>query len=295
MDIAEWPLVAFTVVIQMAAGLLILSELACLAGGGVAKRLLFRREVLCFLLGAVGMLISLGHLGNPFHSPFTILNAGTSWLSREILCTSFFVGTLAVLSFTRYRAAFAAFSPIVAAVSCLAGLATIFVMARVYMIVTVPSWNTPATMLNFLGTALLLGSLAAGLLACLRWSRTTGTSTGEQGSFGRTIGLILFGTVLGLGLKFIEIPLDLLAGAQTNARGISGISALLAAGLPLLVTRLVLPVLAAALFVWAMAGAFKKGAAGLPTVVTTSALVFALAGEVIGRFFFYSMHVLVGL
>lgn len=295
MDIAEWPLVAFTVVLQMAAGLLIVSELACLAGGAVAKRLLFRREILGFLLGVVGMLISLGHLGNPLHSPFTILNVGTSWLSREILCTSFFVGTLAALSFTRYRPAYAAYSPIVAAVSCLAGLATLFVMAKVYMIVTVSSWNTPATMLNFLGTALLLGSLASGLLACLRWGTVGASSTDEQGSRGRMIGLILFGTVLGLGLKFVEIPLDLLAGAQANARGISGISALLAAGLPLFVVRLMLPVAGTALFAWAMAGAFRKGTAGLSTVGTISALVFALAGEVIGRFFFYGMHVLVGL
>jgi anaerobic dimethyl sulfoxide reductase subunit C (anchor subunit) len=288
MDAAEWPLVVFTLMIQTAAGLLIVSQLAARAGDAAPGKLLLRRDVLAFLLGALAMLVSLGHLGNPWHSPFTILNLGTSWLSREIFCTGLFVGLLALLAMTHRSRALSPFAPIIGAVACLVGLATVFVMARVYMIVTVPAWNSPATLLNFFGTTLLLGALVTGLLVCL-----------DQGdgpaALKRHVVPILLCVVVGLGLKAVEIPLDLVAGGQPNARGISGISAMLADGGRLLALRTVLPVLGAALFGWAAVGAFRREANGLSATASTGALLLATVGEVIGRFFFYSMHALIGL
>jgi len=40
----EWPLVIFTILVQMSVGLLIVSELACLTGGAAARDLLKARE-----------------------------------------------------------------------------------------------------------------------------------------------------------------------------------------------------------------------------------------------------------
>jgi anaerobic dimethyl sulfoxide reductase subunit C (anchor subunit) len=288
----EWPLVIFTILVQMSVGLLIVSELACLTGGAAARDLLKGREFFSLVLGVAGLLFSFGHLGTPTHSPFAILNLAHSWLSREILCTSAFLGCLVVLTITRHIVLFRAFSRLVAAVAGLLGLATIFVMSRVYMIVTVPAWNSPATLLNFVGAALLLGALATGLLACSRWS---GESNGEARSpIARIMSLVLLFAALGLVAKFIEIPVSLFAGLATNARGVSATSALLTDGLGPYVLQVVLLIVGTALFVH-VAATVMRGNVVLLSLLGTGALFVALAGEVLGRFVFFNMHVLIGL
>jgi anaerobic dimethyl sulfoxide reductase subunit C len=166
---SEWPLVAFTLLVQTSVGLLIVSELACLTGGRLARDLLEDREIFSLALGLVGLLFSFGHLGTPTHSPFALMNLAHSWLSREILCTSLFLGCLVSLSMTRREPALSRFSPLVAAATGIVGLVSIFAMSQVYMIVTVPAWNSTATLLNFAGAALLLGALSSGMLAYFRW------------------------------------------------------------------------------------------------------------------------------
>ncbi|PKU26549.1 dimethyl sulfoxide reductase anchor subunit family protein [Telmatospirillum siberiense] len=300
MNTAEWPLAVFTLVVQMAAGMMVLSELARMRAGAAAKRLFAGRDIVCFALGAVGMLISLAHLGNPLHSPFTIFHLGQSWLSREVLCTGLFVATLAVLvavrvfpPLTRTIPFLARLVPLITVLSCLAGLATVYAMARVYMLVTVPAWNSPSTLLNFFGAAFLLGSLGIGLLASVNW--TVSVPADEKGPGNWVIATILLGLALGLGLKFAEIPFDLLAGAQHNARGESILTILSDIGMPVFALRLVLPVLASALFLRVLIPAFKRDGNGLSAPLAVFALFFGMAGEFLGRLIFYSTHILMGL
>lgn len=282
---AEWPLVIFTILVQMSVGLLIVSELACWAGGPAARDLLRGREVVSLVLGGVGLLFSFAHLGMPWHSPFALLNLGHSWLSREILCTSAFLGCLVVLTIIRWTGAFAAFSRPVAIVAGVVGLASVFAMSRVYMLVTVPAWNSPATLLNFAGAALLLGALATGLLACF-------SPAEARAPVARVMNLVLLFAALGLALKFVEVPISLFDGGTVNARGVSGISAVLAGGMDLYVLGLVLLIAGAVLFVYAALNALRSGLAGLSVA---GAFVLVLAGEVVGRFMFFNMHVLIGL
>lgn len=300
MNTAEWPLAVFTLAIQMAAGMMVLSELARLAAGEAARRLSAGRDAACFVLGAVGMLISLAHLGNPLHSPFAILHVGQSWLSREILCTALFVGTLAALTAIRYVPMVTRIAPVagrllplVTALSCLIGVMTVHAMAGVYMLVTVPAWNSPSTLVNFFGAAVLLGSLGLGVLACLGWNMG-GPEQDDVGSR-RVVAIILAGVLVGLGLKFIEVPLDLLAGAAQNARGESIVSVLSEIGWPLFVLRLALPVLAVLVSAAVLIPAFKGARTGLSVPSAGVALVFGLAGEILGRLIFYSTHILIGL
>jgi DMSO reductase anchor subunit len=160
------------------------------------------------------------------------------------------------------------------------------------MIVTVPAWNSPATLLNFVGAARLLGALATGLLACSRWS---GESNGEARSpIARIMSLVLLFAALGLVAKFIEIPVSLFAGLATNARGVSATSALLTDGLGPYVLQVVLLIVGTALFVH-VAATVMRGNVVLLSLLGTGALFVALAGEVLGRFVFFNMHVLIGL
>jgi len=292
MSITEWPLVVFTILVQMSVGLLIVSELACVVGGTAAHSLLKYRESCSLALGLVGLAFSFAHLGTPAHSPFAIFNLGHSWLSREIFCTSAFLGCLVALTIARRMPAFAAFAPLVAVVAGVAGVASVFAMSKVYMLVTVPAWNSPATVLNFAGAALLLGALAAGLLACLRWSAMSGEAA--RVPVVRTMGVLLIFAALGLVAKFIEIPLSLFAGLPTNARGVSATTIVLTNGLGAYVLQVVLLIVGTALFVH-VANAATRGNRSLLPVLGACALLIALAGEVLGRLAFFDMHVLIGL
>lgn len=300
MNTAEWPLAVFTLVVQMAAGMMVLSELARLTAGASAKRLFAGRDAVCFALGAAGMLISLAHLGYPLHSPFTIFHVSQSWLSREVLCTGVFVATLAALAAIRYvppltRALpfITKIVPLITVASCLIGLATVYAMARVYMLVTVPAWNSPSTLLNFFGAAFLLGALGLGLLTCFNWNMSV--PEGKEGRGGWVIATILLGLALGLGLKFLEIPFDVLAGAQQNARGESIMSILATIGMPIFALRLILPILAAAVVARVLIPAFQGEGTGLSAPMATFALIFGMTGELLGRLIFYSTHILMGL
>jgi anaerobic dimethyl sulfoxide reductase subunit C (anchor subunit) len=289
---SEWPLVYFTILVQMSVGLLIVSEVACLTGGAAARDLLRGRESFSFVLGAVGLAFSFGHLGSPMHSPFALFNLAHSWLSREILCTSIFLASLVALAITRYTATFKAFARPVAVVAFVVGLATVYVMSQVYMIVTVPAWNSPATLLNFVGAALLLGSLAAGLLAYFRWPGEDGAETRTPIACIMSLALLFAG--LGLLAKFIEIPISLFAGLETNARGVSATAAVLTDGLGPYVLQIVLLIVGTALFVY-VANAAMRGNKAVLSMVGIGAFLITLAGEVLGRFAFFDMHVLIGL
>ena len=85
----DWALVIFTLCISAAAG-------ACIFYGlerqKTADHKLERGFLYLLIMVVIGLLGSLLHLGRPWAAPYSILNIGSSWLSREILFAgSFFV------------------------------------------------------------------------------------------------------------------------------------------------------------------------------------------------------------
>ncbi|CAH2603249.1 Anaerobic dimethyl sulfoxide reductase chain C [Rhodovastum atsumiense] len=288
----DWPLVVFTLLVQTAAGMAVVGELARLAGGPGARRLLAQREIVALVLGGIGLAFSFAHLGTPAHSPFALLNLGQSWLSREILCTGAFLACLAGLTLARRSEGLAGLAGPLALLAGLSGLASVFAMSKVYAIVTVPAWNSPATLLNFAGSALLLGTIAIGALVSLHWARATGLELGAPLLRVTTVLLLALG--LGLAAKVVEIPMSLIAGAETNARGISALSVVLGDGLGLFALRLVLLVAGVALFAQGAILKLRNGMAMVPMLGACAFLV-TLAGEALGRLAFFRMHVLFGL
>ena len=169
MNSNEWPLVFFTLISQLSMGI-IFSGLVVfvflrnqdLTAGGELKRLLS----LTAMAGmGVALVLSFLHLGKPMNSVFALGNMGSSFLSREILLVSLFLFSL-FITWTSARFGFP--SPtsfkILYLASLIAGIILIYTMARLYMIPTVPAWNTPLTMIKFFNSGLLLG---AGVLAIM--------------------------------------------------------------------------------------------------------------------------------
>lgn len=162
-------LVLFTSLAQAAVGmvaLLALSPMPATDGGprsGPLSGLLHKPGgfgLACALvLFGLGVLFSLLHLSDPLISFYSITNVATSWLSREILFVGVFGFSALLLFFVRTRA--------VAVFAAIAGIALIYVMSKVYTSVPVPFWQSLSTLLVFLSTGLLLGSVTLLLVRAL--------------------------------------------------------------------------------------------------------------------------------
>ena len=149
---AELPLVAFTLLAQMAAGTAICS----LALPSLPLPLLLSIGI---LLG-VGGLLSFLHLGRKRNAWRAVLHQKKSWLSREILLAGLFglawVCNVALL--------WHAESGLARGLLALLGLGLVFSMSQVYRLRAVPIWNTWRTPAAFFLSAAVLGSLAVNLV-----------------------------------------------------------------------------------------------------------------------------------
>jgi anaerobic dimethyl sulfoxide reductase subunit B (iron-sulfur subunit) len=137
---SEMPLVAFTLLVQMAVGAF-----------WVAQWMTDSIPLIPYLIIgaclAVGGLFSFAHLGakrNAWRAPFHLKK---SWLSREILLVGLFGAS--------WLAGFAL--PDMKWVTALLGAGLIYSMAKVYQLRPIPAWNTWHTTVGFFVTAALLG------------------------------------------------------------------------------------------------------------------------------------------
>jgi anaerobic dimethyl sulfoxide reductase subunit C (anchor subunit) len=258
----EGPLVAFTVLAQMAVGAFLTLGALELWGG------LFSADPATQALGngilvaigavtAVALAASLLHLGSPAVAWRTIGNLRGSWLSREV--------ALAV-AFAACGAAFAALRgmerggpglrAVLAGATALSGVALVYAMSRIYRVRTVPAWNSPLTTASFFATTLLLGALGVGA------------------------GLAL---APGLPASLLAAPLRGIAGAAAVGFTVAGLAATLAArGRGVLDrTRRVLLLVGLALVAAPLLGA------GHAPAMLVAAFAVALAVETLGRYKFY--------
>ncbi len=176
MNSNEWPLVLFTMLTQISLGLLLSGLLLALS----LKNIEFpaaadlKKLLVSVALGSMGiaLLISFFHLTMPVHAIYAMSNTATSWLSREILLASlYFFILLGCLSALQYNIPHRDLSDYLYLAALLTGLVLIWSMSRLYMIPTVPVWNSPATMVAFFNTAVLSGGALTLLLLTLMVGR----------------------------------------------------------------------------------------------------------------------------
>jgi anaerobic dimethyl sulfoxide reductase subunit B len=194
---SEMPLVAFTLLVQMA------------VGAFWAAQWMFDSIPLVpyLIIGAclgIGGFFSFAHLGakrNAWRAPFHLKK---SWLSREIL----FVGLFGA----GWLAGFVL--PKMTWVTSLLGVGLIYSMAKVYQLRPIPAWNTWRTMVGFFVTSALLGHLA--MVNLLR---------AKSGDFAVPVIVVLLALELGLALSAKEkahgtvnrLRVGLIAGAMVGA------------------------------------------------------------------------------
>jgi anaerobic dimethyl sulfoxide reductase subunit B (iron-sulfur subunit) len=137
---SELPLIAFTLLTQMSAGMAIFS--------------LFSGLLPLPVLIAMGGLISAGglvaflHLGTPLNAWRSVFHIKKSWLSREILMFGLF-GFCWLLG---------VFFPGMGKLPlALSAVGLVFSMAQVYRLRSIQAWDTDRTLLAFIASTLLLG------------------------------------------------------------------------------------------------------------------------------------------
>ncbi len=174
----EWPLVFFTMLSQISVGILIgmLILWVTIRNMETETAESLKRVLLLTAMGSMGiaLLLSFLHLSMPQHAVYAMSNIRTSWLSREILLASLFLLTL-ILCYTsaRYNLPHRNLFNQLFLASLIVGLVLMWGISRVYMIPTVPLWDTPATPVSFFNTTLMLGGGAVLVLTALLSSGNT--------------------------------------------------------------------------------------------------------------------------
>ncbi|AIR65805.1 dimethyl sulfoxide reductase anchor subunit family protein [Cedecea neteri] len=276
----EWPLMVFTVLGQCVAGGFIVMALALLYGvkdRAVRKRTEWLMMVLWILMG-IGFIASILHLGSPLRAFNSLNRLGSSALSNEIASGSVFFAVggfwwlLTVLGKMPL-----ALGKIWAVLTMILGVVFVWMMSRVYLIDTVPTWFSVWTPLSFFLTMFIGGPLLGYLLL---------SAAGVSGWGMRIL------PVVSLLALLVSMVVVLMQGMElaTLHNSIQQASALVPEYGSLMAWRMVLLVIALVGWIVPQLKGYRPGV-GLLTL----AMVLVIAGELIGRGVFYGLHMTVGM
>ena len=158
----DWSLVFFTTLSQWSVGIILCltwpvfvnhdSSLVFITEPNLANPVL-----LALILIAGATVSSFLHLGNPMNAPKALNNLSSSWLSREIFTIGIFSASLVFILLLGWGSDNPRFLRYLMALSSMCGLALLWTMIRIYVMPTIPAWNSWYTPVSFVSTALSLG------------------------------------------------------------------------------------------------------------------------------------------
>lgn len=268
-------LTMFTICIQAAIGIMLFVAFGRLLNkDGVFKK----ATATAAGLGIIGMLASLLHLGRPLRALSALNQFGTSWLSREIWFTAFFLGLtlIAVVLVYKKPKATSAITGLTGA-AALVGLIDVYLMASIYSSASVPIWQNEATFVEFYATAISMGAV---LFLAL--------SVKEAVKMRRILALTL-GTVVILQVAAV-VPLLITTGASSSAALQSSMAILGSLKFATGIKWLFLLAGAGAVL-WIAKDEVPKSFKG--AIFGGAALV--LIGQAVGRYLFYAVMVVSGI
>lgn len=284
MNMHDWSLILYTLCLQSAVGIYVVSRIVVWNEETKAARMRFL--YLALGLGVAGVIASLTHLGYPLNALKTMSNLGTSWLSREILLTALF-GVAGIGSVLLERQAVGSVQTRNgwAALTSLLGLGLIFVMSMIYRSTAFPAWEHVSTTLIFFATAGLIGTAVVFAGQCAR--------KGDEEPKGLT-GLVV-GAAAALAVQVAAIALHGVylgtAGPEAHAT-----AALMSDSWSVLYWGQILCLVVGAGICMPLAWqrVVQKKLASLPQFAGALVALVAL-GELAGRVVFYATRVKIGL
>jgi anaerobic dimethyl sulfoxide reductase subunit C (anchor subunit) len=306
MNVREWALPVYTILMQLSVGTLLLlwivraihiSRFGEAAIGRVARIPL----TIIFLTTSVAMVGSHFHLSKPFRSFLAVLNFRTSWLSREIVFTVLFflaVGCLVLLHWLgddRNRP-----KMYLGWLAICFGLVLVYCMSQIYLLPTQSAWNSQFTILSFFLTMLFLGCLALPAILLIDFSFSAELALKRLDERSLLIRNVLIWCPIAAAAAWIGMvaitaqQIQLLRigdpWAQTSFELVTNLY------LPLVVMRLALPLIG---IIWLTVSVAKTLGRNISIKELTTpayiSCIFVLVGEILGRFLFYAVHIRLGV
>ncbi len=307
MNLREWALPVYTILIQLVTGMLfVLWAIRTFAHTKENEEYLDELAKIPILIVAFTIVVAIvgshAHLSHPFKSFLAVSNFATSWLSREIVFTLvMFIFTAALLSRLWLNQGDFRTKTLLGWGAIVSGACTLWCMAHIYLLPTQLAWNTSATIFSTYGTAMLLGvfSLVVIFLMDIRFTQTVNMALARQKSkiVHRSIrGLIWFSVaaatwVVVADLLQIYLMYDLdLRSVQTSLELILDLYQ------PLLILRFSMLGVGLVCFVICSARTLVKKL-DLNEMIgpVYLACLAVLVGEILERFLFYATHVRIGI
>lgn len=161
-----WSLLAFTLLAQMSVGAYWVAELLHVSytrefGLRDSHSLRIFSRLFVFIATILAGVSAVFHLKKWSHAYHAFNNLKSSWVSKEMVFFVLFIISVVFLTFMSWRKIKPKFLQlIIKVVAGFLGLALIYSMSRIYMLATIPIWNSWITPGLFFTAALLLGTLA---------------------------------------------------------------------------------------------------------------------------------------
>ena len=158
----DWSLVFFTCLAQCSVGIVLWLSWPVIYNNDTSPiyetGLSLKNPVLLALIFiSSATLSSFLHLGNPANAPRTLNNLRGSWLSREILAIGVFTASLVITFVLGWGTGGAQYLKPLMVLGSLFGLTLLWAMSKIYIMPTIPAWNSWHTPLSFVSTSLSLG------------------------------------------------------------------------------------------------------------------------------------------
>jgi len=151
----ETPLVFMTVLTQMGLGAFLATLLTLLYAGVAKQPLPWQMVAVALLPVMVGLPLSSLHLGRPIKAMRAFKNFKRSWLSREALALTLFLGGITCSMVALYAQGSFVISLLLFSATAMVGIYGIHAQAMIYRIGARPAWNRMTTNLTFFSTAYL--------------------------------------------------------------------------------------------------------------------------------------------
>jgi anaerobic dimethyl sulfoxide reductase subunit C len=306
MNVREWALPVYTILMQLAAGSIFV--LWCLRS--YLRKRYDRKTVdsitrnplmVIFASVMIGVIASHFHLSKPFFSFLSILNLANSWLSREVVLTVVFLISLGWLAFIqedyKVREKFIIF---LGWFSTVIGIGTVLCMAMLYLLPTQEAWNSPFTIVHYGLTAFLLGVITIAALLVLELKISHNLEEKDIEARNQIISAVLpWFTLAVLTITVFSLILDWQAVSvlkEGSAAAQTSLALLFGLYLPLFLLRYVFLFSGGMLFAISAVIVSKRfKAPGDLLMPVYLACLLVLIAEILERFLFYATHVRVGI
>ena len=290
----EWSLIIFTVFTQLAVGAVIFLSTAfgfsiTKLESSIPKDYLVKFLLFVILIIVIALLTSFFHLGKPKNSIYAVTHFSSSWLSREIIFALLFTISLCLLSFTIYKFQnwmMVKQTLLIAVV--IFGLITIYSMIKVYMLPTVPAWNSFSTPLRFFSTAIILGGISVVIFIALLNKQTGIVFPVESAKLVKIILLILALTAV---LNLAAYLFHLFSLKDAGLAGLESYKLILDVNSILFYLWSGLSFISVVLLIYF--GVINNQLVNFTLAVTIG--VGLLVVEIIGRYLFYAYYARVGI